>query len=139
MNTQELSPGRYARDVLLLGIGNILWADEGFGPRAAEAFNSRFRLPEGAEVMDGGTLGGWLVEYASWHWIFLINVPVGIAGCIATMKFMPDLRAQRGKLSRHKRAGNPSGTNIYRRIFKLIFRRQRAFGSKTRQTPLLRV
>ena len=40
MNTQELSPGRYARDVLLLGIGNILWADEGFGPRAAEAFNS---------------------------------------------------------------------------------------------------
>lgn len=46
MNTQELSPGRYARDVLLLGIGNILWADEGFGPRAAEAFNSRFRLPE---------------------------------------------------------------------------------------------
>ncbi|WP_302497632.1 HyaD/HybD family hydrogenase maturation endopeptidase [uncultured Sutterella sp.] len=62
MNTQELSPGRYARDVLLLGIGNILWADEGFGPRAAEAFNSRFRLPEGAEVMDGGTLGGWLVN-----------------------------------------------------------------------------
>ncbi len=41
----------------------------------------------------GPTLGGWLVEYASWHWIFLINVPVGIAGCIATLKFMPDLRA----------------------------------------------
>ena len=41
----------------------------------------------------GPTLGGWLVEYASWHWIFLINVPVGVAGCIATLKFMPDLRA----------------------------------------------
>ncbi|MDM0020507.1 multidrug transporter subunit MdtD [Variovorax saccharolyticus] len=41
----------------------------------------------------GPTLGGWLVEYASWHWIFLINVPVGLAGCLATLRFMPDLRA----------------------------------------------
>lgn len=62
MDTQELSSGRYAREVLLLGIGNILWADEGFGPRAAEAFNTHYRLPAGAEIMDGGTLGGWLVN-----------------------------------------------------------------------------
>ena len=41
----------------------------------------------------GPTLGGWLVQYASWHWIFLINVPVGLAGCVATLKLMPDLRA----------------------------------------------
>jgi len=41
----------------------------------------------------GPTLGGWLVQYASWHWIFLINVPVGLAGCIATLKYMPDLRS----------------------------------------------
>ena len=40
----------------------------------------------------GPTLGGWLVQYASWHWIFLINVPVGLVGCIATLRFMPDLR-----------------------------------------------
>ena len=53
---------RFRRDVLVLGIGNILWADEGFGPRAAEAFHQRFRVPEGVEVMDGGTLGGWLVD-----------------------------------------------------------------------------
>jgi len=36
----------------------------------------------------GPTLGGWLVEVASWHWIFLINVPIGIAGGIATMRHM---------------------------------------------------
>ncbi|MGA0571599.1 multidrug transporter subunit MdtD [Variovorax sp. VNK109] len=36
----------------------------------------------------GPTLGGYLVEAASWHWIFLINVPVGLAGCIATLVFM---------------------------------------------------
>jgi len=41
----------------------------------------------------GPTLGGWLVQYASWHWIFLINVPVGLIGCFATLRVMPDLRA----------------------------------------------
>jgi len=40
----------------------------------------------------GPTLGGWLVQYASWHWIFLINVPVGVIGCFATLRIMPDLR-----------------------------------------------
>ncbi|SDV49886.1 drug resistance transporter, EmrB/QacA subfamily [Chitinasiproducens palmae] len=42
----------------------------------------------------GPTLGGWLVEVSSWHWIFLINVPVGIAGCIATWFAMPDARSE---------------------------------------------
>ncbi len=40
----------------------------------------------------GPTLGGWLVEYATWHWIFLINLPVGIVGLIATLLYMPDGR-----------------------------------------------
>jgi EmrB/QacA subfamily drug resistance transporter len=36
----------------------------------------------------GPTLGGWLVEVASWHWIFLINVPVGVIGGVATLIYM---------------------------------------------------
>jgi MFS family permease len=40
----------------------------------------------------GPTLGGWLVQTASWHWIFLINVPLGIVGGLAAMRLMPDLR-----------------------------------------------
>jgi EmrB/QacA subfamily drug resistance transporter len=36
----------------------------------------------------GPTLGGWLTDVASWHWVFLINVPVGIVGCVATAAFM---------------------------------------------------
>lgn len=46
--------GSASRDVLILGIGNILWADEGFGPRAAEAFHQRYETPAGVDVMDGG-------------------------------------------------------------------------------------
>jgi len=40
----------------------------------------------------GPTLGGWLTEGASWHWVFLINLPVGLAGLIAARRYMPDLR-----------------------------------------------
>src|SRR6218665_2635048 len=45
----------------------------------------------------GPTLGGWLVEVASWHWVFLINIPVGIIGCIATWRYMPNLKGDAGK------------------------------------------
>src|SRR5690606_17095401 len=40
----------------------------------------------------GPPLGGWLVEVASWHWIFLINLRVGAAGLVVTARFMPNLR-----------------------------------------------
>lgn len=52
----------FERDVLVLGIGNILWADEGFGPRAAELFHATYRDMPGVEVMDGGTLGNYLIN-----------------------------------------------------------------------------
>jgi EmrB/QacA subfamily drug resistance transporter len=42
----------------------------------------------------GPTLGGWLVQAASWHWIFLINLPVGVIAGLATLRFMPDARAE---------------------------------------------
>ncbi|MDO5056593.1 MAG: multidrug transporter subunit MdtD [Lautropia sp.] len=42
----------------------------------------------------GPTMGGWLVEVASWHWIFLINLPVGLAGALITLRVMPNLRAE---------------------------------------------
>ncbi|MDB5966383.1 MAG: transporter [Polaromonas sp.] len=38
----------------------------------------------------GPTLGGWLVEVATWHWVFLINIPVGLIGGIATLFYMQD-------------------------------------------------
>lgn len=39
----------------------------------------------------GPLVGGYLVELASWHWIFLINIPMGILGMWASYKLMPNI------------------------------------------------
>lgn len=49
-------------------------------------------LPGQVGPLAGPTLGGMLVEYASWHWIFLINLPVGVIGAWATLRLLPDHR-----------------------------------------------
>lgn len=41
--------------IVVLGIGNIILSDEGIGVRAVEAFQDRYRLPEDALAIDGGT------------------------------------------------------------------------------------
>jgi hydrogenase maturation protease len=50
-------------DTLILGIGNVLYADEGFGVRCVENFNARFVFPDTIRVMDGGTQGIFLLPW----------------------------------------------------------------------------
>lgn len=50
------------QQILVLGIGNLLYADEGFGVRCVERFMSHYRLPEQVSAVDGGTLGLMLVQ-----------------------------------------------------------------------------
>jgi EmrB/QacA subfamily drug resistance transporter len=38
----------------------------------------------------GPVLGGVLVEIASWHWIFLINIPFGILGVVLALRWWPE-------------------------------------------------
>ncbi len=45
----------------------------------------------------GPVLGGWIVSHAPWQWIFLINVPLGIAGLFFAWRHFPDFREPRGK------------------------------------------
>jgi EmrB/QacA subfamily drug resistance transporter len=39
----------------------------------------------------GPILSGWLIGFASWHWIFLINLPIGIAAMLVGFKYLPNL------------------------------------------------
>jgi EmrB/QacA subfamily drug resistance transporter len=41
----------------------------------------------------GPLVGGYLVDYLSWHWIFLINIPMGILGIALSLKYMPDYKS----------------------------------------------
>jgi len=43
----------------------------------------------------GPPLGGFITTYASWHWIFLINVPIGIVGVALASRFIPNVRIER--------------------------------------------
>jgi hydrogenase maturation protease len=49
--------------ILILGIGNLLWADEGFGVRCVETLDARWVLPERVTVLDGGTQGLYLLPF----------------------------------------------------------------------------
>src|SRR5277367_6030124 len=42
----------------------------------------------------GPPLGGFITTYASWHWIFLINVPIGLLGIVMAMRYIANVRIE---------------------------------------------
>jgi hydrogenase maturation protease len=66
--------------IVVLGLGNLLWADEGFGVRCAEALYARYDLPAHVEVIDGGTQGLLLLPYveAADHLLILDAIDFGL-------------------------------------------------------------
>lgn len=49
--------------VLILGIGNVLWADEGFGVRCVETMASKYAFDDNVRLLDGGTQGLYLLPF----------------------------------------------------------------------------
>jgi EmrB/QacA subfamily drug resistance transporter len=43
----------------------------------------------------GPPVGGFITTYATWHWIFLINVPIGLLGIVLATRYIEDVRAEK--------------------------------------------
>jgi EmrB/QacA subfamily drug resistance transporter len=45
-------------------------------------------------IVLGPTLGGLILEALSWHWIFFVNLPIGIVGTLMVLRFVPNLQPE---------------------------------------------
>src|SRR6516164_4689902 len=52
-------------------------------------------LPALIGPLIGPPLGGFITTYISWHWIFLINIPMGLAGIVLATIFIANVRAEK--------------------------------------------
>ncbi len=95
-----------AHRVLVLGVGNLLWADEGFGVRCVEAFAQCWRVPEGVQLMDGGTQGLYLVQHIADAEHLLVFDAVDFGAEPGSMVLVRDAEVPsfiaRGKMSLHQ-------------------------------------
>ncbi len=53
--------------------------------------------PSLAAPIIGPPLGGFIATYASWHWIFFLNVPIGVAGVVLALALLPDHKSPEQK------------------------------------------
>ena len=53
----------YAAEITVLGIGNIILSDEGFGVRVVEFLKKNYEFPQNVNLIDGGTLGVELTHF----------------------------------------------------------------------------
>ncbi len=93
-------------NILVLGMGNLLWADEGFGVRAVQALNNAWRFPRQVTLMEGGTQGLNLLPYVQAARKLIVfdaidyGLPPGTLK-VLTYKEMPRLLGSK-KLSLHQ-------------------------------------
>ena len=69
-----------------------------FPPEKRGVAGTVWGISAGVAAAVGPTLGGLLVTWQGWPWIFYINIPVGILAFVLTLVFVPNLRPA-GRLS----------------------------------------
>ncbi len=73
---------------LILPVGQTALA-RAAGPRRIGRVMSLVGIPTVIGPIIGPTVGGLLLEHLSWHWIFFVNVPVGIVAVLVSLRFLP--------------------------------------------------
>lgn len=81
--------------VLILGIGNVLWADEGFGVRAVERLHRDYHFPGNVHLLDGGTQGLYLLEHVQDADILIVFDAVDYGLPPGTLKLIRDAEVPR--------------------------------------------
>ena len=76
--------------VLILGVGNILWSDEGFGVRTVEAINQQYEFDEDVKLMDGGTQGLYLIQHVQECDLLIVFDAIDYGLKPGTMKLIHD-------------------------------------------------
>ena len=87
---------------VLQGVGGVLLTPQTlailttlFPPERRGAAFGIWAGAAGLATLAGPTVGGAIVTYIDWRWIFFINVPIGIAALVATFAIVPDVRPGR--------------------------------------------
>ena len=76
--------------IVILGIGNLLWADEGFGVRAVEHMRHRYTFDGHVTLLDGGTQGIYLLHHVQAADVLIIFDAVDYGLPPGTLKIVRD-------------------------------------------------
>jgi hydrogenase maturation protease len=76
--------------VLVLGIGNVLWADEGFGVRCVERLAQTYAFGPNVRLLDGGTQGLYLLPFLEEVDTLLVFDAVDYGLAPGTLKIIED-------------------------------------------------
>ena len=78
---------------MILPIGQLMMA-EAAGPQRMGRVMSIVAIPAMLAPILGPTIGGLIVDNASWRWIFYVNIPIGIAAMVAAWRILPSVTAR---------------------------------------------
>ena len=78
---------------MILPVGQLMMA-QAAGPKRMGRVMSVVAVPAMLAPILGPTIGGLILDNASWRWIFFVNVPIGIAGVIAAVRMLPTVARQ---------------------------------------------
>lgn len=81
---------------MLLALGPAIIA-EAFPPRERGKALGVSGAVVSIGIVTGPTVGGLLIENLSWHWIFFVNLPVGVVGTWMAWRFVPGFRPKGGQ------------------------------------------